>query len=225
MYQPMLFLHWKQIRMVLIPFVIAAFGLPLLSVQGLGNLGGAVTLEPLEVLQAAQGWLAAYPLLAAAIGITLALSAWNWDHQLKHVYALSLPISRREYAMAKMGAGAVLALVPVGAFWVGALVASAAVHLPAGLHAYPNGLALRFLLAVMVSYATMFALAAGTIRTTLIVLSTVLLYFVLGGAVQSYLGLFFPFFQHTNVVGDTLTFLGGLGPFTVFTGSWMLIDV
>ena len=27
MYQPMLFLHWKQVRLGLIPFVVAAFGL------------------------------------------------------------------------------------------------------------------------------------------------------------------------------------------------------
>jgi len=225
MYRSMLFLHWKQIRVVLIPLVIAAFGLPLLSVQGMGNLGGAITLEPVAVLHAAQGWLTLYPILAAAVGIILALSAWNWDHQLNHVYALSLPVSRSRYAMGKMGGGAVLALLPVGAFWVGALVASAAVHLPAGLHTYPNGLTLRFLLAVMVSYATVFALAAGTIRTTVIVLSAVFLYFVVGGAVESYLGVFFPFFQHTDVVGNTLTFLGSFGPFTVFAGSWMLIDV
>jgi|AP95_1055475.scaffolds.fasta_scaffold25180_3 hypothetical protein len=28
MYQPMLFLHWKQVRFGLIPFILAAFALP-----------------------------------------------------------------------------------------------------------------------------------------------------------------------------------------------------
>ena len=41
MYQPMLFIHWKQVRLVLIPFVIAAFGLPLMVIQGLGPAPGA----------------------------------------------------------------------------------------------------------------------------------------------------------------------------------------
>lgn len=225
MYQPMLSLHWKQIRIVLIPFVLAAFGLPLLTIQGLGTLGGTVNLEPLDALRVAQGWLYAYPILAGAVGVTMALSAWNWDHQLNHVYSLSLPISRRQYALTRMGAGALLALLPVGAFWVGSLVASAAVHLPAGLHTYPNALAFRFLLAVMVSYATVFALAAGTIRTTIIVLSSVLAFFVVGGVAQSYLSLFFPTLQHLDVVGDTLAVLSTVGPFAVFAGSWLFIDV
>jgi uncharacterized protein (TIGR00255 family) len=34
MYQPMLFVHWKQVRHALIPFVVAAFALPLLAVAG-----------------------------------------------------------------------------------------------------------------------------------------------------------------------------------------------
>jgi hypothetical protein len=220
MYQPMLFLHWKQIRLVLIPFAIAAFALPLLAIQGLGTFGGAVTLEPMVALRSIHGWMGLFPSLAAAVGGTLALSAWNWDHQLNHVYSLSLPISRRQYALTRMGAGAVLALLPVGAFWVGSLVASAAVDLPAGLHAYPNAVAFRFLLATMVSYATVFALAAGTIRTTVIVLSTVLGYFVLGG-----LGVFFPSLQHLDLVGNTIHMLATAGPFAVFAGSWLFIDV
>ena len=40
MYQPMLYLHWKQIRFGLIPFMVASFGLPLLTVQGMGTVAG-----------------------------------------------------------------------------------------------------------------------------------------------------------------------------------------
>ena len=31
MYQPMLFIHWKQIRLALLPFVVASFALTELS--------------------------------------------------------------------------------------------------------------------------------------------------------------------------------------------------
>ena len=105
MYQPMLFLHWKQIKVALIPFVIAAFGLPLVAVQGLGGSIEMTTAaaEAYRSVAAYGIWMPAYPLLAGGIGITLALSAWNWDHQLNHVYALSLPISRWRYAALKMG--------------------------------------------------------------------------------------------------------------------------
>ena len=33
----MLFLHWKNVRLGLVPFVVCAFGLPLLALQGAGR--------------------------------------------------------------------------------------------------------------------------------------------------------------------------------------------
>ena len=45
MYKPMLFLHWKQVRLALVPFTIAAFGLPILAVEGLGRTRGPAALR------------------------------------------------------------------------------------------------------------------------------------------------------------------------------------
>jgi hypothetical protein len=167
-----------------------------------------------------------FPVLAASIGVTLALSSWNWDHQLDHVYALSLPLPRWEFALLKMGAGTVLATLPAVGFWVGAHLAAASVTLPTGLHAYPDALALRFFLSILLSYAAFFALAAGTVKTTVTVVSAVFLFLVVGSAVNDYLGHFFTFFEHTNVVEviyDLAT--SRHGPLEVFAGSWTLIDV
>jgi hypothetical protein len=228
MYQPMLFLHWKQIKVALIPLVLAAFALPLLSVQGLGGLAGF----PEEVIGAYQYmmnsalWAPVFPVLAGVTGITLALSSWNWDHQLNHVYALSLPIPRWRYATLKMGAGVILAMVPALAFWAGALVASASVTLPAGLHAYPNSLALRFFLSVLVSYAVLFAMAASTVRTTLVLVTAVLAFMIVGGSANNLLGHYFPTLQQVNVVEAFFRTLWSRGgPLEVFSGSWLLIDV
>lgn len=115
MFRSLLYLHWKQISLPLIPFILAAYALPLLSVQGLGTPPGmdSSMLEAYRIVAGAEIWLPAFPLLAAFIGITLALSSWNWDHQLGHVHALSLPLPRWRYALLKMGAGATLALLPV----------------------------------------------------------------------------------------------------------------
>ena len=228
MYQPMLFVHWKQARLLLLPFAIAAFGLPLLQVQGLGPGpdGGAVTLNAYEIVASYQIWLPLFPILAAATGALVALSAWNWDHQLNHVYALSLPLARWEYAMLKMGAGVVLLLVPVGALWLGAHVASAAAALPDGLNSYPNQLALRFFLAVLIAYALFFAMASGTIRTTLIVITAVVAFFFVGDLVSRGLAIFVPMLQGFNLAEEAARwFLTAGGPFEVFTGNWALIDV
>jgi hypothetical protein len=215
MYQPMLFIHWKQARLPLLPFVVASFGLPLMSIQGLGGglsdgfFGGVYS-------DAGAMSLPLYPVLALLTGVGLALTAWNWDHQLNHVYALSLPLARWEYAMLKMGGGVVLALVPVTALWLGAQIASAAVTLPEGLHAYPNQLAFRFFLAILLSYAMVFAMAAGTMKTSLWVLSAVIAVFVGGMSLLEYFGLADAAMQMFWRAG---------GPFEVFTGNWALIDV
>lgn len=228
MYQPMLFLHWKQIKVALIPFMVIAFGLPLMLIQGLGTPPGmeSASLEAYRMLKGGDLWITIFPTLAAAIGLTLALSSWNWDHQLKHVYALSLPLPRWKYAMLKMGAGAVLAALPAGALWVGAQIAAHSVTLPVGLNAYPSQLALRFFAATLVSYAALFAMAAGTVRTTLWIVCGAIGFLFFGNLLNGVLAGYDPYFLHVNVVDVVLQALVRLpGPLHVFTGNWMLIDV
>lgn len=227
MYQPMLFLHWKQVRLALIPFVIAAFGLPLLSIQGLGAPGGGTgTVSAYTILGTSDVFLPLFPILAVAIGVTLALSSWNWDHQLNHVYALSLPLPRWEYAMLKMGAGATLAVVPAAAFWLGAHLAAASVTLPATLHAYPNALTVRFFLAMVLSYTTLFSLAAGTVKTTVTVFSVIVVFLILAGSLGGLLGDLFTVLKETNLVTATFkSLVDPHGPFEVFSGAWTLFDV
>jgi len=227
MYQPMLFIHWKQIRVALIPFVVASFGLPLVMVHWLGSSPGAQNgmMAYRIVTQSAQ-WSGLFPILAAAIGVTLALSAWNWDHQLGHVYALSLPVPRWTYAGLKMGAGAVLALLPATAFWIGALLASASVTLPPGLHAYPTLLAIRFFAAILLSYAILFAMAAGTVRTTVWVVTSIALLLIVAGLSRNLLASHFVVFQRMTPLEWVVHALTSLpGPFRIFSGNWLLIDV
>jgi hypothetical protein len=227
MYQPMLFVHWKQVRLLLIPFVVAAFGLPLLAVQGLGaDATGGVSAEVYQIVAGYQLWLPLFPMLALAIGIVLALTAWNWDHRLGHVYALSLPVARWEYALLKMGAGIALGLVPTLAFWIGAHVAAASVTLPAGLNAYPNHLALRFFLAMLMAYAFFFALGAGTVKTTVWVVTGIFAALVASEVLGDVLVLYFSGLEGLSfleLATDWLVERGG--PFEVFTGNWTLIDV
>ena len=228
MVRPMLWVHWKQIRLALVPLMVASFGMPLLAVDGLGTPPGAAapSLEAYRIVSAYEVWLPYFPTLAFAIGMALALSSWNWDHQLNHVYALSLPVTRAEYTMLKLTAGGLLALLPAASMWLGGHLAVASITLPEGLNAYPDELAFRFLLAILLSYALLFAMAAGTVKTTAWVL-TVFVSIVLIGSVGS--DLLEPFvapIARTNlleVIAEWATSRGG--PFEVFLGSWALIDV
>jgi len=211
----MLYIHWKQARLPLLPFVVAAFGLPLMSVQGLGSPYGELSLASgfSELLGLS---LPLYPVLAFLTGAALALTAWNWDHQYNHVYALSLPLARWEYTLLKMGAGLVLALVPTFALWISAQIASSVIALPEGLRAYPNALTFRFFLATLLSYALVFAMAAGTVKTSVWALSGAAGAFVIGMVVFGSLGVDDVAIQYLWRAG---------GPFEVFTGTWALIDV
>ena len=228
MYKSLLFLHWKQIRHVLVLMVVASFALPLMAVEGLGTAAGmdGSGLEAYRIIAGFQAWLIFFPLLAAGVGITLALSSWNWDHQLKHVYALSLPITRWEYTLQKMLAGATLALVPVLGLWLGSHVAVASIDLPDGLNAYPNELAMRFLFAILLAYSAFFAAAAGTVKTTLWVVGSILAFVFLGTIANDALGYYVDYFSRVHVVENVLQWMAyAPGPFEVFTGSWSLIDV
>jgi hypothetical protein len=228
MYTSMLFLHWKQIRVPLLLAVVAAFALPLLAIDGLGTPPGmdVASMDAYRVVTSVQAWQTYFPLLAFAVGVIMALSAWNWDHQGRHVYALSLPMTRWEYSLHKMLAGMTLCALPAAGLWLGAHVAVASIDLPVGLNAYPDELAGRFLFAMLLAYSVLFAMAAGTIRTTLWLVGGVIGFVVIGTIGNDVLGAYFVYFQQMHVVQSVFEWvMSGPGPFEVFSGNWSLIDV
>ena len=222
----MLFMHWRTVRFGMIPFVIAAFAVPLVLVQGMtasASTLGAVSAS--SAFSSQEAGLLFFPALAAAIGCVLALSAWNWDHKLGHVYALSLPVSRARYALMKFGAGAVLGLIPAAALFAGSLTALMSVNMPEGMHAYPVQLTGHFLFAELVLYALLFSMAAGTVRTTTIIASLVFGVPLLTAIGIKYLAPVFPPLGLVDFGYWLADALESFGPFRIFLGNWMLIDV
>lgn len=223
----MLRLHWRSARWVMIPLVLICVGLPQAVLRMAMHETHSAAGEglPSILLSTLQTLSPLFPYLAAVTGVLLALTAWNWDHRAGHVYALALPVSRARYALLKLWAGAALLIVPVTALWVGALIATATVPIPDGLRAYPGALGARFLFASLLVYAGVFALAAGTVRTTLILLTAWLLFFIGGSILVPWLesryviDLMTPFEMIAHAVHTWA------GPFRVFGGSWLLIDV
>ena len=216
----MLYVHWKAVRLGLVPFVLAAFGLPLMVAQQMaGWRADEPTLAAHDALSGAQLWAPFFPMLAGAVGMLLALSAWNWDHKTNHVYALSLPISRQRYAMLKFSAGVALAIVPMVALLLGGLTASLMVETTSEVRAYPLQLAGHFFLATVLVYAILFALASGTIRTTVIVLGL-----LVGVPFLLSMGQLTPLVGYLPV-SDWVENVVRYGPLRILFGSWMLFDV
>jgi hypothetical protein len=171
MLNAMLMTQWKWSRLPLVPIIFAAFTLPLLTARNVSaeSYGYGIPV----MLDSVRSWGLVYPLLASGIGLLLALTAWSADHRGRHIYALSLPVPRWNYALLRFGAGALLLLIPGVALWVGAQVATVATSLPPSLQAYPTILAMRFGLAAFVAYSLFFAVSAGTNRTAGYVLVTI----------------------------------------------------
>jgi len=218
MFRVMLYSQWKWTRLIVALGSVAAFALPLVSVQGAAR-ADSNPLQAGELLQAVQSWGTLYPVLAAALGLLVAIATWAPNHRGRHVHAMSLPLPRWRYVLLRFGAGTTLLAAPVIAVSAGALLATWSATIPAGLQGYPVALAIRFALAVLVAYAVFFAVSAGTARTAGIILG------LIGGVilVQIIAGV-------ANVDLDVLgrlqvVVLNWPGPLAIFTGRWMLIDV
>lgn len=227
MFRQTLYVQWKAARLPLLPFVVLAFALPLLSVQGMGGVPAGEGARDMTwmLIQAHELWMPLFPIMAFLVGTVAAVVAWYWDQQGDHMYALSLPAPRWEYVLLKMGAGAVVMGACVVAFAVGAALATTAVHLPDTLHAYPWRASLRFLLAALTAYAVVFALAAGSVRTTIFVLVGLVAMLFLGELAMTFLGGLFPALQGRDFPLMVIRLIQhSPGPLHVFTGNWMLID-
>jgi len=218
MFRVVLYAQWKWSRLVVTLGTIAAFILPALSVQGASRDVGS-PLKAGELLSLVQSWGVLYPVLAAALGLLVAIATWAPDHRGRHVHALSLPLPRWRYVLLRFGAGVVLLAAPAVALLAGAVLATHLAAIPPGLEGYPVALTIRFALAVLVAYAVFFAISAGTTRTAgaiLTVIGGLILVQVLASAADVHLDLLTP-------VQSIL--LNWPGPLAIFTGRWMLIDV
>lgn len=218
MFRAILYSQWKWSRLIVVLGTAAGFALPIISLQGAARADRS-PLQAGELLQAVQSWGVLYPVLAAALGLLVAIATWAPDHRGRHVHALSLPLPRWRYVLLRFASGIVLLAGPMLAVLVGALVATASATVPPGLHGYPGSLAVRFALAVLVAYAVFFAVSAGTARTAGILLA------LIGGVLVVQI-----IASVANVDLDLMTklqlaILNWPGPLAIFTGRWMLIDV
>ena len=217
MFKVILETEWKWVRLPLLVATVAAFAIPVLSVQGAGRVG-AGGVDPGSLLADMTGWAVAYPLLAAGIGLLLGMTAWGPDHRQGHSYALSLPIPRWRYAMLRLGAGAVLLAMPIVGVAAGSFLAAATATIPVGLTAYPAALAIRFTLAAGLAYSVFFAISAGSPRTAAYILAGLTALIV----ANNVFGLV-PGVDLVSVILERL--YDWPGPLGIFGGRWMLIDV
>lgn len=214
MFRAILVTQWKWTRLVVLIATVLAFLLPLLAYA---NARDAESVR--AFIMATQRWGGAYALLAAALGLLVAVLAWQHDHQGRHVYALTLPISRARYVWLRFAAGGTFLVPAIAALLVGALGVALFGEYPTGLRAYPLALTLRFAFAAAVAYAIFFAIAASTARTAGVILGMIAAVF-LAQYVLATIG------TGTDILTPIAEFIFARpGILAVFSGRWMLIDV
>src|SRR3954467_13016363 len=87
--------QWKWTRAAALVAFLAGFAIPVVSLTALQDYRpgfGAASL-----VQNMQQYAVLYSMLAATTGLIIALMAWQHDHRGRHVYAMSLPITRARY--------------------------------------------------------------------------------------------------------------------------------
>ena len=219
MFREVLRTQWVATRAIVLVLAVVAFGIPLATVFYGANLGRVSTYVVASWLRAAEGVGTLMPVVALVAGVLLGMAVWAADHAGQHVYALSLPLARWRYVLLRFGAGATLLAVPVVTLGAGALMATASVSLPAGVHAYPLQLTARFALAALVCYALFFALASATKRVALALLGS------FGGFVLADV-LLTTFGRQPVVLEGLFNLLTGWpGPLAILMGRWALFDV
>jgi hypothetical protein len=215
MFNAMLKTQWKWTRLAVLLAALAAFTMPLMSVNA-----NRQEFAPRVLIGNMQMWGVGYAILAGSVGLLLAWLAWASDHRGHHVYALTLPVARWRYVLMRFAAGVLFLLPVVGALGLGAVIATAPSHtVPQGLHAYPLALALRFGFAALVAFSMFFAISAASARAAGYVLGAIAAVLVAEFLTDA-LGLHWQIGLHAV---DFLMVYPGI--FSVFSGRWTLIDV
>lgn len=213
MYRMILLTQWKWTRAIVLIATILGFAIPLASLQAAsGSMNAA---DFVARMQRFGIW---YALLAAGVGLMVALTAWAHDQRGRHVYALILPVSRAQYVLMRLGAGLSFLAPPTIAILLGALFVAIFGAIPAGLTTYPLALTLRFFFAACVAYVLFFAIASATQRTAGIILGTVAAMLL----VQYVLTLAAPNIDLMRHIVDALFTQPGV--FSIFSGRWSLVD-
>jgi hypothetical protein len=218
MFAQTLYVQWKWNRDVLAFYTAVAFTAPLIILWiALPHLGLSSARE-LVSIGGVIGVTTA--VIAVLTGLTVAWQGYGVDERGGHIYALSLPITRRRALALRAATAAVILAMPALGVWLGAMLVMGQVDLPATLHSYAGSLATRALLASWLAHACMFALRYSAGRRAKGVLIVLLLAVGgLGFASEAAPG------ARDAIVRAGEFVISNPGPFGVVFGRWTLIDV
>src|SRR2546430_14922058 len=138
MFRVILYTQWKWSRLIVVLGSVAGFALPIISLQGAAR-PDASPLTPGDLLHTVQSWGVLYPVLAATLGLLVALATWAPDTRGRNYLG---PVSRRQRCGSvsyRLGAGLDSLRAPSARALAGGLSAPGAAPIPLGFQGYPGG--------------------------------------------------------------------------------------
>jgi hypothetical protein len=158
-------------------------------------------------------------LAAISTGVMVQDASVRPDIEGRYIYALSLPVRWQDLLVRRIGSGLMLLIIPALFVWIGGTLATSLIVIPDSLHTYTGGVAMRFFLASVLSFAVWSVLvrysgkkSAVYVLAALLILLLVPLALLLAG--KGYL-----------IESMFRALIDPPSPFSVFTARWALLDV
>ena len=220
MFPEMLRMQWQWLRIPLLVLALCAVVVPVLAMSSMGK-GGTSSLSIGDLISRGEAVGGVIASLAVVIGLVVGHVLLTADERVGHVYALSMPISRRRFIWWRAVGALLILVVPAFAVWIGALAATAMLDLPSTLHAYTGWFALRAYSAMVLTFAAFFLFRFGMSRRARIVTVVVAFAWVSGWVIESEV-----VERRDGPIGRvSRTLLAPASPLTIVFSRWPLVDV
>ena len=193
--------------------IFAAVAVPMLTVQGIDNVPHNFNDRAGQVLDQSTMAAPLFPILAVCLGCFIAVATWLPDIAGRWVYVLSLPVDRVRLAAHRLATGVVLILPVALALWLSSLFAISLAGLGAPIVVAPGSLALRFLLASILTFFVVSPVVLFSRRTWIVLVCLVLVAIIFSVRLPGLPSLI------------DLLFLHEMSPLHPLAGQWRLFDV
>jgi hypothetical protein len=217
MFKQIMFVQWKWTRNSLLAISVLVTIAPALVMRIAMREWVVVSASDLITVTNILGAMLA--LAAISTGVMVQDASVRPDIEGRYIYALSLPVRWQDLLVRRIGSGLMLLIIPALFVWIGGTLATSLIVIPDSLHTYTGGVAMRFFLASVLSFAVWSVLvrysgkkSAVYVLAALLILLLVPLALLLAG--KGYL-----------IESMFRALIDPPSPFSVFTARWALLDV
>jgi hypothetical protein len=217
MFKQVMFVQWKWTRNSLLAMSVLVTIAPALVMRIALREWVVVSASDLITVTNILG--AMFALAAICAGVVVQDASVRPDIEGRYIYALSLPVRWQALLVRRIGAGLILLIIPALFVWIGGTLATSLIVIPDSLHSYAGGVAMRFFLASVLSFAVWSVVvrysgkkSAAMVLAALLVLILLPVALLLAG--KGYL-----------IETMFRALIESPSPFSVFTSRWALLDV